>query len=230
MPSQAQAHHKSRISLRSNTLQDALACCFCCLAQCTYTRHAPAICPPDRFKRKSMTKWRCICPIWGLTWDLTGSPNSHSWPCSQYSMGAAIPTSSSATCTAHRHCRGCISIFMSQKQLDSQPWQYVQLALAEGIVSLHCNPDLADCYVACCNTPTGNRLPMQENSDMAAITYLQAMRIVPGGKCQLPQHQFLRQGKHHQASGATHTQCPRWLEHLSRVAWQCQLYLSGAQQ
>lgn len=67
-------------------------------------------------------------------------------------------------------------------------------------------------------------------SDVAAIAYLQAMRMLPGGKCQLPQHQFLRPGTRRQASDANHTQRPRWLEQLSRVAWQCQLYLSGAQQ
>jgi len=33
-------------------------------------------------------------------WKRTGSPNSHSCPCSQYSTGAGTPTSSSGTCRA----------------------------------------------------------------------------------------------------------------------------------
>jgi hypothetical protein len=36
----------------------------------------------------------------GRAWKRTGSPNSHSCPCSQYSTGAGTPTSDSGTCRA----------------------------------------------------------------------------------------------------------------------------------
>ena len=57
----------------------------------------------------------------GLTWKRTGSPKSHSWPCSQYMIGAGTPTSSSATCTADSDClRHCL--------LPCR-WMHSQLAL-----------------------------------------------------------------------------------------------------
>jgi hypothetical protein len=37
--------------------------------------------------------------VWCLTCRRIGSPNTHSWPCSQYTTGAGTPASSSATCT-----------------------------------------------------------------------------------------------------------------------------------
>lgn len=108
MPIQAQAHQAIRLFTMQ---QHTAACCLSCLAQYTHTVHTFAVCLRDCFQATEHYTMAYYLLHMELTWDLTGSPKSHSWPCSQYSMGAAIPTSSSATCTAHRHCSAWTATF-----------------------------------------------------------------------------------------------------------------------
>lgn len=49
--------------------------------------------------------WSCATPL-PASWKRSGSPNSHSWPCSKYSTGAVVPSSHSGTCTRWAGRRG----------------------------------------------------------------------------------------------------------------------------